>query len=88
MTPPRGGSHTAVTEAHPWKSSSSRSCPRPASPRATPAARSRRSPTSSRPSSPPLAGQVDAALGSAGGALGNVDLGNIGSSIGGLFGKK
>ncbi|MCY0985870.1 hypothetical protein OV203_01925 [Nannocystis sp. ILAH1] len=36
----------------------------------------------------PLAGQVDAALGSAGGALGNVDLGNIGSSIGGLFGKK
>ncbi|PCC66910.1 hypothetical protein SAMN02745121_00360 [Nannocystis exedens] len=36
----------------------------------------------------PLAGQVDAALGSAGGALGNVDLGNIGSSLGGLFGKK
>lgn len=36
----------------------------------------------------PLAGQVDAALSSAGGALGNVDLGNIGSSIGGLFGKK
>lgn len=36
----------------------------------------------------PLAGQVDAALGSAGSALGNVDLGNIGSSIGGLFGKK
>ncbi|WAS98743.1 hypothetical protein [Nannocystis punicea] len=36
----------------------------------------------------PLAGQVDAALGSAGGAIGNVDLGNLGSSLGGLFGKK
>jgi hypothetical protein len=36
----------------------------------------------------PLAGQVDSALGTAGGALGGVDLGNISSGIGGLFGKK
>ncbi|MCY1062051.1 MULTISPECIES: hypothetical protein [Nannocystis] len=36
----------------------------------------------------PLAGQVDAALGSAGGAIGNVDLGSISSGLGGLFGKK
>ncbi|MDC0719837.1 hypothetical protein [Nannocystis bainbridge] len=36
----------------------------------------------------PLAGQVDAALGSAGGALGGVDVGSITSGIGGLFGKK
>lgn len=36
----------------------------------------------------PLAGQVDSALSSAGGALGGVDLGNITSGLGGLFGKK
>lgn len=36
----------------------------------------------------PLAGQVDSALGSAGGAIGSVDLGSISSGIGGLFGKK
>lgn len=36
----------------------------------------------------PIAGHVDSALGSAGSALGNVDLGNLGGSIGGLFGKK
>lgn len=36
----------------------------------------------------PLAGQVDSALSSAGGALGNVDLGSISSGLGGLFGKK
>lgn len=36
----------------------------------------------------PLAGQIDGALGSAGSALGGVDLGSISSGIGGLFGKK
>lgn len=36
----------------------------------------------------PLAGQVDSALSSASGALGSVDLGNITSGLGGLFGKK
>ena len=36
----------------------------------------------------PLAGQIDGALGSAGSALGSVDIGNITSGIGGLFGKK
>lgn len=36
----------------------------------------------------PIAGQVDSALGSAGSALGNVDIGSISSGIGGLFGKK
>lgn len=36
----------------------------------------------------PLAGQLDGALGSAGSALGGLDVGNITSGIGGLFGKK
>ena len=37
----------------------------------------------------PLAGQVDSALGMAGGALGNVDLGGLASgALGGIFGKK
>lgn len=36
----------------------------------------------------PLAGQVDAALGAAGSAAGKVDVGNIASGLGGLFGKK
>jgi hypothetical protein len=36
----------------------------------------------------PIAGQLDGALGSAGSALGNVDLGSISSGLGGLFGKK
>ena len=36
----------------------------------------------------PLAGQIDGALGSAGSALGGLDVGNITSGIGGLFGKK
>lgn len=36
----------------------------------------------------PIAGQLDSALSSAGSALGNVDLGNITSGLGGLFGKK
>jgi hypothetical protein len=37
----------------------------------------------------PLASHVDSALGAAGGALGNVDLGGLaGGALGGLFGKK
>lgn len=36
----------------------------------------------------PLASQIDSALGSAGSALGSVDLGSITSGLGGLFGKK
>ena len=36
----------------------------------------------------PLAGQVDAALSSAGGMLGSVDLSNLSGNLGGLFGKK
>jgi len=36
----------------------------------------------------PLAGQVDSALGAVGGGLGNLDVGNIASSLGGMFGKK
>jgi hypothetical protein len=36
----------------------------------------------------PIAGQVDSALGAAGGAVAGVDVANIASSIGGMFGKK
>jgi hypothetical protein len=36
----------------------------------------------------PLAGQIDGALSSAGGAIGGLDVGNITSGLGGLFGKK
>jgi len=36
----------------------------------------------------PLAGHVESALGLAGSSLGNVDLGGLAGSLGGLFGKK
>lgn len=35
-----------------------------------------------------VSGHLDSVLGSAAGALGNVDLGSVTSSLGGLFGKK
>lgn len=37
---------------------------------------------------PPLASHLDTALGAAASGLGNVDLGSVASSLGGLFGKK
>jgi hypothetical protein len=36
----------------------------------------------------PLAGHVDSALGAASSGLGNLDLGALASSLGGMFGKK
>lgn len=35
-----------------------------------------------------IGGHLDSALGSAGGALGGLDIGSVTSSLGGLFGKK
>lgn len=36
----------------------------------------------------PIAGHVESALGAAGSGLGNVDLGGLAGSLGGMFGKK